>query len=474
MPVLLTWVIIAIGVALLFTLTIFVHEFGHYWVARKLGLKVDGFSIGFGPKIFSWTDRDGVEWALRWLPLGGFVKLPQMITSEAIEGRSNPSIPPISPGKKIAVSLAGPVMNILFAFFIGGIVWWVGLPRAYNNTIIGYVPPGGAEANMGIREGDRIQAVNGRPVLNWEEVQRTAALSITSTLAVTIKHVDGRIATYSIPTEYSTAARLKFLKLGPKDHPAVLDLMKGYPAEASGLRKGDELISIDGIEIAGQQQLIDIIKGSADRPVLLELLRDGKPLRLTVTPILDPKDKVGRMGVTLGPSPRMTFTVERPGPTPWKQIEGTISQMAQLVRAIAHKKESRIGVENLQGPAGMLTGIAMEMKVDIRRALALMVIINVNLAILNLLPLPVLDGGHITFSIIELLTFRRIPAQVYESVTLVFGVLLLSFMAFVFYNDVRSIPLLRSVFSQESVVQAPSTQPLSTNPPPASVSTTNR
>ena len=186
MPVLLTWVIIAIGVALLFTLTIFVHEFGHYWVARKLGLKVDGFSIGFGPKIFSWTDKDGVEWALRWLPIGGFVKLPQMITSEAIEGRSNPSVPPISPGKKIAVSIAGPAMNILFAFLIGTIVWWVGLPTAYNNTIIGYVPPGGVEARLGIREGDRIQAVNGQAVSNWEEIQRTAALSITSSLSVTL------------------------------------------------------------------------------------------------------------------------------------------------------------------------------------------------------------------------------------------------------------------------------------------------
>lgn len=453
MPALLSWVIIAFGVALLFTLAVFVHEYGHYWVARKLGLRVDGFSIGFGPKIVSWKDREGVEWALRWLPLGGFVKLPQMITSETIEGRSDTGVPPISPAKKIAVSLAGPFMNVVFAFLLASIVWWVGLPMPYNNTIIGYVPAKGPEAGFGIREGDRITAINGRPVRNWEDIQRTAALSLTGTLLVSIQHNDGRKGEYNIPTEYSESAHLKFLKLGPKDHPAVNEVMAGFPAAAAGIREGDEVISIDGIEVVGQQQLIELIKGRANQSLELELSRDGKPIRIRVTPMLDPKEKIGRIGVMLGASSKLTYTVEKPGPTPWKQVSGTVSQMGDLLQALAHKKESRVGVENLQGPVRIFSALASEMKVDFRRALALMVIININLALLNLLPLPVLDGGHIVFSLIEMLTFRRIPAQVHETVTLVFGVLLLSFMAFVFYNDVRGLPLFRSMLSQESVVQ---------------------
>ncbi len=457
MPALLSWVIIALGVALLFTLAVFVHEYGHYWVARKLGLRVDGFSIGFGPKIVSWKDREGVEWALRWLPLGGFVKLPQMITSEAIEGHSDTEIPPISPGKKIAVSLAGPFMNVVFAFFLGSIVWWVGLPMPYNNTIIGYVPPKGLEAGFGIREGDRITAVNGRPVRNWEDIQRTAALSLTRLLTVSIQHVDGRKGEYSIPTEYSEAARLKFLKLGPKDHPSVNQVIAGSPAAAAGIREGDEVISIDGVEVVGQQQLVDLIKGRANQSLELELVRDGSPVRIRVTPMLDPKENTGRIGVMLGSSSKLTYTVEKPGPTPWKQVSGTVSQMGDLLQALAHKKESKVGVENLQGPVRIFTALASEMKVDFRRALALMVIININLALLNLLPLPVLDGGHIVFSLIEMVTFRRIPAQVYETVTLMFGVLLLSFMAFVFYNDVRGLSFFRSILSQESVVQGAST-----------------
>lgn len=460
------WLIIALGVALLFTMTVFVHEYGHYWVARKLGFRIEGFSIGFGPKIFSWRDREGVEWALRWLPLGGFVKLPQMITSEAIEGRADTQVESVAPAHKIAVAIAGPVMNIAFAFLVGSIVWWVGLPKAYNHTLIGYVPDKGPEARAGIREGDSITSINGRPVSDWEQIQRMAALSVTSTLSVGIKHKDGRTATYEIPTEYSETARFKFLKLGPKDHPAVLSIRDGYPAATAGLRKGDEIISVDGIELAGQQQLIEIIKGSAGKPLDFELIRDGQSIRLPITPILDPEVKGGRIGVEIGPSARMTYTVERPGPTPWKQVSGTVLQMGELIRALLHQKESRVGVDNLNGPPRIFMALASELRVDFRRALALLVLINVNLAILNLLPLPVLDGGHITFSLIEIATARRIPARIYETVTLAFGVLLLSFMAFVFYNDLRAFSIFRTIFSQQSVVQnAPTTNTPPANPP---------
>lgn len=461
MPAPLAWVIIAVGVAFLFTLAVFVHEYGHYWVARRLGLKVDGFSIGFGPKIFSWTDRDGVVWALRWLPLGGFVKLPQMLTSEAIEGRQDDSLPPITPGKKIAVSFAGPVMNIALAFVLGSVVWWVGLPVPYNNTVIGYVPSDGREAALGIREGDRILAINDRKVRNWEDIQRTAALALSTNLQVAIQHADGRQATYELPAEYSQAARLKFLKLGPKDRPQVMEVLPGSPAEKAGLRKGDEVLLADGIELAGQQHLIAIIKGGAGRSIILDLLRDSQPLKLTVSPQIDPKDKVARIGVSLGISSRMTYTVERPGPTPWRQISNTVTQMGDLLQALAHRNESKVGVENIQGPVRIFSALAAEMKVDLRRALALMVVININLALLNLLPLPVLDGGHIVFSLIEIISRRRIPARVYETVTLAFTVLLLSLMAFVFYNDVRGVAALRSAFDAPSTVE-----PAPTNSPP--------
>src|SRR5947209_14246885 len=125
----------AVAVLLLFGAAVFVHEFGHFWVARLRGLKVEGFSIGFGPKILSWT-RDGIEYSWRWVPAGGFVKLPQMITSEALEGANAAAekIPPASPWSKILVAIAGPFMNFLFGFTIAALIYFVGLPVVINRS----------------------------------------------------------------------------------------------------------------------------------------------------------------------------------------------------------------------------------------------------------------------------------------------------------------------------------------------------
>ena len=143
---------VIVAVVLLFGAAVFVHEFGHFWMARRRGLKVEGFAIGFGPKIFSWT-RDGIEYSWRWIPAGGFVKLPQMITSEALEGESTEKVPPAAPFSKILVAVAGPLMNIIFGFAIAALLYWVGLPVAVNPSIIGHVEPGSDEYNKDIREG---------------------------------------------------------------------------------------------------------------------------------------------------------------------------------------------------------------------------------------------------------------------------------------------------------------------------------
>ena len=132
---------IAAGVVFLFGAAIFVHEFGHYWVARRCGLKVEGFRHRFRTQDFSWT-RDGIEYSVRWIPAGGFVKLPQMVTSSAIEGENKgEDIPPAPPLSKILVAVAGPSMNVLFAFFVAAVIYYVGLPVLVNPSIIGNVDP---------------------------------------------------------------------------------------------------------------------------------------------------------------------------------------------------------------------------------------------------------------------------------------------------------------------------------------------
>src|SRR5664280_2060614 len=155
---LLNIIYVVLAVLLLFGAAVFVHEYGHYWMALRRGLKIEGFSIGFGPKIVTWM-RDGVEWSWRWIPAGGFVKLPQMITSEALEGQPAEAVPPAPPLHKILVAFSGLFMNVVFAFAIATVIYFVGLPIPVNPAIIGYVEPGSAEAKLGIQECDRIVSV---------------------------------------------------------------------------------------------------------------------------------------------------------------------------------------------------------------------------------------------------------------------------------------------------------------------------
>src|ERR1700683_4548294 len=216
---------VAFGVVFLFGAAIFVHEFGHFWIARKRGLKVEGFAIGFGPKIFSWV-RDGIEYSVRWIPAGGFVKLPQMITSTAIEGDAKNDIPPAAPLSKILVAAAGPFMNVVFAFFIATIVYIVGLPVPLNPSIIGYVDPDSPEARMGIHQGDRIVSVNNKPVKSWEEINNITILALTNTVPVVITR-NGVSNIYMLKAEVNNLVGLKTLNLDPLDHLIIQGVQAG-------------------------------------------------------------------------------------------------------------------------------------------------------------------------------------------------------------------------------------------------------
>jgi len=219
---------IVLAVMLLFGAAIFFHELGHYWVALKLGLKVEEFAIGMGPKMFSWK-RNGIVYSVRWIPAGGFVKLPQMITSEALEGKAEGDVPPVAPWKKILVAVAGPLMNVVFAFAIAIFIHLVGLPVAVNPPIVGYVKPDSAEAQMGIRAGDKIVSVNGEQVKSWDDINVITATARTTVMPVVIER-NGTKQSYSLTATPNPVIGLKLLNLEPRDHPQVMDVQSESPA----------------------------------------------------------------------------------------------------------------------------------------------------------------------------------------------------------------------------------------------------
>ena len=449
------------GVILLFGAAVFVHEFGHYWMARRRGLKVEAFGIGFGPKIYGWT-RDGIEYSWRWIPAGGFVKLPQMVTSDAIEGSSEnaETLPPVSPWSKILVAFAGPFMNVVFAFVIASVIYFVGLPVLVNPSIIGYVDPASPEAALGIREGDRVVEVNGKQVNSWQDVQMTTVLARTNVIPVTIER-DGVNTQYQLTALVNETLGWKMLNLDPRDHPQVIDVLPDSAAAETGLQANDVVTSFAGIPIAGKEQLISLIEKRGGQATDIVVQREGTRLALSITPRMNPEAKVGRIGVMLGSSTETVYRVQKPGPTPWAQVSDVLEKTYHTLSALFHSKETGVRVKDLSGPPGILAMLAAQLNTDFRLALSFLVLLNVNLAIINLFPIPVLDGGHITMSLYEWIARRPLNVRFVEWTTTAFAVLLISFMLYVSYNDVTSrFTVFKSMFRGDSTIEAsPGDQP---------------
>ncbi len=440
---------VASAVVLLFGAAIFVHEFGHYWLARLRGLKVLEFAIGFGPKIFGWT-KSGIEYTVRWIPAGGYVKLPQMVTSEIIEGSTEEKLPPVSPFSKILVAFAGPAMNVVFAFFIAVLLYVIGLPVLVNPPIVGMVENGSEEATLGIRGGDRVISVNGKAVKSWEDVQMNSIFARTNTIPVVIGR-DGKENTYYL-TSKTNELGLKLLNLDPVEHPVVNIVNEGEPAARAGLKVGDEFISFGGVPVISQDQLVTLIHKRAGEATTVLVKRGDKKIQLSVTPSGTPGKDEGRIGVMLSGSATMRYELQHP--LPWDQLASVWNRTIDTLKALFHSNQTGVGIKDLSGPPGILAMMAAQVNADYRLALNFLVLLNINLAILNLLPIPVLDGGHIMIAIIEKISRRTLNVKFVEYMTTAFAVLLISFILFVSFNDLtRHRPMFRSMFQHSTKIE---------------------
>ena len=445
----LNWIYVSGAVVLLFGAAVFVHEWGHYFMARRRGLKVEAFAIGFGPKIFSWR-KNGIDYSWRWIPAGGFVRIPQMITSEALEGKEGSEpLPPADPWSKILVAFAGPFMNMVFAFFIAVVLYFVGLPVLMDPSIVGYVDPASAEGKLGIREGDRIVMVNGNPTKSWQEVQEATVFATTTEIPVVIER-DGQRLNFTLRAEANEMIGGKYLNLESRDQPEISAVLDG-PAKEAGIQDKDLVVEFAGVKIAGVKQLQNLIKERGGEPTDIIVKRGGERVALKITP--KGEEGSGLIGVQLGSSLKNYYEVQKPGPTPWESISSVVDRTFATLNAVFFKsKETGVGPGDLSGPIGIFALLAHQVSLDYRLALNFLVLLNVNLAILNLLPLPVLDGGHILMSIIERVIRRPLPVKIQEYATTAFALLLISFMLFVSYKDITRIKLFRAMFQQENQI----------------------
>jgi regulator of sigma E protease len=447
---------IVFAVLLLFGAAIFFHELGHYWVALKLGMKVEEFAIGMGPKMFGWK-RNGIDYSVRWIPAGGFVKLPQMITSETLEGHADTHVPPAPPSHKILVAVAGPLMNVIFAFGIATLIYFVGLPTLVDPPVIGEVDAHSPEAQMGIKEGDRIVMVDHHPIESWQDITFATVTAQTNVVPVVISR-GKETNTYFLATQPSPLGKL--LNLDSLDHPVVGSVEAGLPAAKVDLKQGDTILAVNGISTPSRERMIEVVSNSVGTPCVVTFMRKGEKRSVTITPVYDPGTKQPRIGISFSPG---VFEVKHP--TPWAQVKDVTGKTFGTISALIHSKKTGVKVKDLSGPVGILSILAANVYQDYRLALSFLVLLNINLAIINLLPIPVLDGGHIMMSILEKIRRRPLSQKVVEYVTTGFALILICFMVYVTFADFRRLPLIRAMFQNKTQIE----EPQNTTPAPAPV-----
>ncbi len=567
--------------------SIFVHELGHFLAARWRGMKVDRFSIGFGPKIFGWTGKDGVEYRLSWIPLGGYVALPQLIDMTAVEGEASAEtrhLPPVTYLDKMIVVCAGVTFNMLFALLLSLVLWGVGQEQSVESRtqVIGYVfhtmgelRNGGLKSELKLMRGpdapklddtpapaegkifpgDSIVAVDGSPVKDYAALAEAIAFStgrdstghpkVTLTVVRDGQQHDVDILPDLVDTNKRSGDAIRKIGLLPASDFVVQEL-ESPRSPALPLHRGDKILAINGQKVFSLPQISEIYEATKGSPLTFTVERGGKPLDLKIQPAALPRttplatitipgseamldilpiyalDEQGDQAAPATPAQSLlvwnvdnrngVFGKLRPGDflrkvngqpvqsvqqvvdalkatpagqtavldydseaahasatmalpahfaaqvtpaatelrigvvfepqtitihdSPLMQFANAFNQIFSTLRSLFNPHSS-IGIGQLAGPIGISRMIYQLSIEDIRLALWFAFIINVNLAIINLLPIPLLDGGHILFYTIERVRRRALPINIIASAQALFLVLLMGLALFVFVNDLR-------------------------------------
>lgn len=433
-------------VAILFSLAVFIHEFGHFIAARILGLRADVFSIGFGPAI--WKKRIGqTEYKLCAIPFGGYVSLPQLDPDgmKRIQGGTDsgdePSTNDVAAWKKIVVAFAGPFGNLVLAAIIAFAIYFA--PEGSiggSGTTIGGVYINSEAYQAGLRDGDKIESVNGVKVESWSDIQIESMLSgDRNEAAVCVLDAQGTSKCLLIPLSTNNVLGVKSISgIYPVTTCIISNVIAGSAAQVSGLQSGDQIRSINGKTVLGSVHLISEISSAGGKQIVLEINRSGKTLTLPVTPELDEKSGKYRIGALLRNELTTNPSWMRHR-NPWKQIKGDAQSVVRVLQALIAPRqtgERKAVAGQIGGPVTIITGLYRSVRNSFWDAWGFLRMICINLAILNLIPLPVLDGGHILFSLFEIVARRKPNPKFIAAITNTFAILLIGLMLLLVYRDV--------------------------------------
>ena len=452
-------IFILLEVLILFNLLIVVHELGHFLAARWRGLYIEKFGVWFGKPIWKKT-VNGVQYSLGSLPFGGFVALPQLAPMDIIEGKADldrARLPKISALDKIIVAVAGPLFSLLLALCFAVIVWAVGHPvsEGDSTTVIGYVTPDSPAQKVGLQPGDRILSIDGKPVRRFMGMNDSVSWDVVRSegkkIAVKFQR-DGKVQTvwvepYKAETRGWRRKSVRQLLVYPAETPIIAKVEANTPAAAAGLRSGDTVHGFNQTPIYHPIALLEYISKHPNEELVLQVERGGSRLDVRVKPTLLPT--AGEMKPRIGIQWDSTGIVSIQHPNPIEQVYNSVSSTLKTIGAVASPK-SDVKLQHLSGPVGIWNIYVrlFEAEGGWKLALWFSVILNVNLAILNMLPIPVLDGGHIVLALIESVRRKPVNMRVLEVVQTSCAVVIIGYMLYITFFDVQDLPFVRKKLDQ--------------------------
>lgn len=426
-----------------------VHEYGHFWVARRCGVYVEKFSIGFGKALWRKVGKDGTEYTLAMIPLGGYVKMLDERVEPVESERRHMAFNNKKLWQRSAIVAAGPMANFVFAIFAYWVVYLIGVPAV--KPVIGEIAPQSIAAKAGIEGGMELKTVSGIKTAEWESVnmamishigdkEMVVTVTAPGTSYEVVKHLD--LSDWSFdPESERVLTTLGITPYSPKITLVISQLVEDGAAISAGLRLNDEIIAIGGESVTEWQQVVDAVRSHPQQMLTMVVLRDGVPVSLSLTPEakaegdelvgyagfapnVDPWPESYRINLQYGPIEAVGKAAEKT----WQLVTLTFDMVTKLVTG-------DVAMKNLSGPISIAKGAGMTADYGMVYFLGFLALISVNLGIVNLLPLPVLDGGHLMFFAIEAVTRRPVSERVQDIGYRVGSAILVALMAVALFND---------------------------------------
>ncbi|MEW6483513.1 MAG: sigma E protease regulator RseP [Pseudomonadota bacterium] len=441
------WSLGAFVVALGILIT--VHEFGHFWVARRCGVWVERFSIGFGPALWRKKDKQGTEYVLALIPLGGYVKMLDERAGEVPAARLHEAFTRKTLSQRAAIVAAGPVANFIFALFAYWLVFMHGVPGI--KPVTGEIINNSIAQQAQIQPGMELKAIDGIETPDWDAVRMAlmgkigdSGVNITLETfgqSVTVeKHLDLHHWVFD-PEKQDPVLSLGIVPKGPVIETTLAEVQKSSPAALAGLQAGDRIVKVDGEPAVNWQMFVAGVRDNPGKPLTLDVEREGDIRTLTLTPSVKTvgQKEEGFAGVIprVQPLPDQYKTLRQYGPVvaigeagvkTWQLVKLTASMLGKLVTG-------DIKLKNLSGPISIAQGAGISAEYGVIYYLMFLALISVNLGIINLVPLPVLDGGHLLFLLIEKIKGGSVSERVQDFSYRIGSIALVLLMGLALFND---------------------------------------